>query len=227
VGVLASVLGGCGQAIEEPEQLLRDAEPTERPDDDADGDGLCTATEEHLGTSDEDWDTDRDGLPDLIEVIYGLPPDDAARPTRDQVGYLGLTTGSSLEMRVRATVEGEGQDITGSFQNLPSPYEDGSVAGDFFVSASAVGALPADSVARIDAASERFRLVTGTARLEVDVQFRNPGVDSSSGCARAYPFSYVLKDHTGDIVDERLYLLVLATTGRPPPETFCAPSKCS
>lgn len=44
------------------------------PEVDVDGDGLNQCDEKSLNTSDADFDSDGDGIPDLFEVIYGLNP---------------------------------------------------------------------------------------------------------------------------------------------------------
>ena len=41
------------------------------PGTDEDQDGLCDATEEEVGSSLDSPDSDGDGVPDLVELIYG------------------------------------------------------------------------------------------------------------------------------------------------------------
>lgn len=194
--------------------------------EDQDGDGLCDATEEELGSSSESADTDGDGLPDFIELIYGFVATDPNAPDSDQLGYMVARAGAESGFDIRLSGEGEGSDFTGFFQDLASPYEDGITAGSYFVTSEALAAEPPEAVRAIDAAQQRFVSVLGPVRLELFALFRADDLIEEDGCARAYPFRYRLKDERGELEDERLYLLIVAASGLDTPADFCLPTPC-
>lgn len=195
--------------------------------EDADDDGLCDSSEAQLGTDPMAADTDGDDLPDLIEVGSGFEPVDPLDPAVDQVGYLLADAGAGLDFPIRATVLGDGQGVTGFFEQVGSLYFDGSNAGDFLTSVSAVSAAPTDAVRSINNESSRFAAVLGKTRLEFKAHFEYPSGRRAPNCTRTYPFRYVLKRDDASTLGERLYLLVV----RPLAEDgafaeHCLPSDC-
>ena len=178
------------------------------PDDD--GDGLCDDTENEFATNPSALDTDGDTLPDLIELLNGFDATDPEEPAADQVGYLPAGRTASIDFMIRATVDGNGQGISGGFQSLASIYTDGSSAADFFAGASAVNALPVDGVRSIDEGSAYFAAVLGKTRLVFNLRFAYPFERFGEvDCARAYPFRFSIKTDDGETRAERRYLLVV------------------
>jgi hypothetical protein len=228
---LVVLLCACAQvddANDRPRKPIAvDAGPSAGIGEDADDDGLCDSTEAQLGTDPMAADTDGDGLPDLIEVGNGFEPVDPADPAADQIGYLLSLAGASQDFPIRATVVGDGQGVTGFFGEVGSLYFDGSNAGDFLTSVSAVSAAPTDAVRSINNESPRFTAVFGKTRLEFRAHFEYPSGLPLRKCTRSYPFRYVLKQDDSTVLAERLYLLVvrpLAQDGTSAPH--CLPSDC-
>ena len=76
---------------------------------------------------------------------------------------------------MRATVDGNGESISGAFLSLPGLDPDGLTAADFFRSAVAVSADPIDSVRSINGESARFGSVLGRTRLAFNLRFEYSG----------------------------------------------------
>jgi hypothetical protein len=192
---------------------------------DSDGDGLCDDTEDQQGTSPESMDSDDDGLPDVVEVIYGFVATDPRSPSDDEVVYLEARPGAEARLNLRFTVDGTGGDFSGFFEDSPSPYDDGSSAGQYLVGSQAISSEPPEAVRVIDGSRQLFRAVLGTARLELEALFRADDEIDTETCSRAYPFRYGLREDDVGLVDDHLYLLVVAA-----PETgvaeFCQPRDC-
>ncbi|MDD9934590.1 MAG: hypothetical protein OXT09_13355 [Myxococcales bacterium] len=228
--VLAAVAAGCGDAPPR-EPTLRDpgvdsaSVPAPGSADDNDGDGLCNGTEPDYGADPEVFDTDGDGLPDLVEVANAFDVASPGSPAEDQLGLLEARPGATLELDVRTTVDGDGQALSGFFSPIgsgiwPQPHD----VGEFFISAVAVSADPIDNVRGIDYDSERFGFVAGETRLGFHLLFEYP-FDEGVECARAYPFRYRLKNDEGDTVAQRLFLVVVAPEGAGDIE-YCLPDDC-
>jgi hypothetical protein len=194
---------------------------------DHDGDGLCDSSERDFGTDPRAADSDGDGLPDLIELANGFDAVNRDEPGPDEITYLDAKPGASTDFPVRATFDGEGEGVSGYFDAISSIYSDGSTAQDFYRGTAAVSADPIDSVRGIEQDSARFAAVLGHARLGFILHFEymkgGPDVD----CARAYPFRYSLKTDNGDVLGDRLFLLVVgAGAGAAADLGFCLPSGC-
>jgi hypothetical protein len=184
------------------------------PVSDQDHDGVCDATEQQVGTDPHAADSDGDGLPDLIELANGFNPIDAANPALDQVGQLEARVGATLDFPVRATVEGDGQGVSGLFQAISALYGDGVSAEDFFTGASAVSADPSDAVRNIDATGAHFDSVFGHTRLVFSLHFEYPGSANPPKCGKAYPYRYSVKSDDGSTAADRVFLLILAPEGQ-------------
>jgi len=83
--------------------------------DDQDQDGLCDATEKDVGSNPGALDSDGDGYPDVVEVLNAFDPSDPESPGQEQVGFLVAERDASYQFETRATVDGEGEAYTGSF----------------------------------------------------------------------------------------------------------------
>jgi hypothetical protein len=193
----------------------------------SDHDGVCDATEQQVGTDPHKADSDGDGLPDLIELANGFNPVDAGNPALDQVAQLEARVGAGLDFPARATVEGDGQGVSGLFQAISALYSDGVSAEDFFTGASAVSADPSDGVRNIDATGARFDSVFGHTRLVFSLHFEYPGSANPPKCAKAYPFRYSVKSDDGSTYADRLFLLVLMPEGQLGSDvSYCEPKSC-
>lgn len=192
---------------------------------DGDGDGLCDFTEEEFGTDASAVDSDGDRLPDLTELINGFDATDPESPLGDQLGYLEARRDSSMAFPVRATVDGDGQGVSGYFQPLAAVYADGLSAADFFAGAAAVSAHPVDGVRGINESSAHFAEVLGKTRLAFSLRFEYPfGELGTLDCARSYPFRYAIKSDDGETRAERLYLLIVVPEGSG--DEHCLPHSC-
>jgi hypothetical protein len=194
--------------------------------EDADQDGVCDGTEESIGSSSDTADSDGDGLPDLIELIYGFTLTDPLSPSSDRLVRLEARGNAQVQFPVRFTVEGESSDFIGFFEDSASPYDDGSSAGRYLESSVAIAAEPPEAARVVDGARQRFLAVLGTARLELEVRFTVPSDEDAEGCARVYPFRYGIREDGEGLVEDRLYLLVVAPAGGDAPEDFCQPLNC-
>src|SRR5262245_336953 len=173
-GLLLIGFYACGAGEDAPGlddiAVFRDGGDGSHPSD-SDDDGLCDPREEEIGTDTRSKDSDADGLPDMAEVVNGFDPTDPSSPAIDQVGYLEARISATVDFPVRATVDGNGESISGSFVSLPALDPDGLTAADFFRSAVAVSADPVDSVRSISGESARFGSVLGKTRLAFNVRF--------------------------------------------------------
>jgi hypothetical protein len=218
--------GGDSHSDQPVKDFVRDAAVGE-PVLDHDGDGLCDGTEHDFGTDPRSNDSDGDGLPDLIELANGFDPVNRADPRPDQVAYLEAKSGGSTDFSVRTTFDGQGEGVSGYFDAISSIYSDGSTAQDFYRGTAAVSADPVDSVRGIEQDSARFAAVLGHARLGFILHFEYMQGGPSVDCARAYPFRYSLKTDNGDVLGDRLFLLVVgAGAGTASDLDFCLPSGC-
>jgi len=194
--------------------------------DDQDNDGLCDDTEARLGSSSDTFDSDDDGLPDVIELLYGFTLTDPNSPAQERVARLEARPRAEARFPIRFTVEGEGSDFIGFFEDSTAPYEDGSSAGMYLESSVAIGAEPPEAARVVDSPRQRFLAVIGSARLELEVRFLAPETEDAEGCARAYPFRYGIREDGRGTVTDRLFLLVVAPNGGDAPEDFCKPIDC-
>jgi hypothetical protein len=233
-GALLIGLCACGAGERAPSaddiSIFRDGGDGSRTPNDADDDGLCDSREEELGTDARTKDSDADGLPDMPEIVNGFDPTDPSTPTVDQLGYLQARLSATVDFPVRATVDGNGESISGSFVGLPALDPDGLTAADFFRSAVAVSADPIDSVRSINGELARFGSVLGKTRLAFSLRFEYAGeaqLHEGLSCARAYPFRYAIKTDDGRVRAERLFLLVLVPEGADTAEIdYCRPPYC-
>lgn len=193
---------------------------------DQDGDGLCDDTEAQLGSRSDTFDSDGDGLPDVIELLYGFTLTDPLSPPPERVARLEAKPRAEARLPIRFTVEGESSDFIGFFEDSTAPYEDGSSAGKYLESSVAIGAEPPEAARVVDSPRQRFLAVIGSARLELEVRFLAPDTEEPEGCARAYPFRYGLREDGRGTVSDRLYLLIVAPNGGDAPEDFCKPVDC-
>ncbi len=207
---LGLLLGSCAPDGDQPPFLRDDAGPGVLPDGgqlpdfgDDDEDGLCNVTEEDLGSDPDTIDSDGDGLPDFIEAIYGFLPTDPSSPEEDQLPRLAAVEGAQTSWAVRLSATGKPSDFIGVFENIPAPYDDGTSAGTFFVSSSAVSCEPPDAVRGIEADRQRFVLALGPVRLELGIELKYDRSIDTSSCARAYPFQYFIKNDEGVVVADR------------------------
>jgi hypothetical protein len=226
--VVALLLGACTseQAVTAPPPPAPVDAATASPD--SDGDGLCDATEEEFGTGPGAVDSDGDALPDLIELLNGFDATDPAAPAADQLAYLEARRGGSTDFAVRATVDGDGQGVRGSFTALTSIYADGLSAADFFAGAAAIAALPEDGARSINEGSAYFASVLGRTRLVFNLRFdyafdRLGALD----CARVYPFRYTVKTDGGQTRADRAHLLIVLPEGTFASDAdHCLPDTC-
>lgn len=193
--------------------------------EDSDGDGLCDDTEARQGTSLQNIDSDGDALPDLMEVLYGFIATDPRSPAEDEVAYLELRPDAEVRLAIRFTVDGTGGDFSGFFEDSASPYDDGSSAGLYLVGSQAISAEPPEAVRVIERTKQLFRSVLGPARLELEALFRADDVIDDDLCTRAYPFRYALREDGTGVVDDHLYLLIVAMPGSGPGD-YCQTLEC-
>lgn len=226
----AGSLAGCGGDASLPragDVGLRDGGRGDAGDPgtrDSDGDGLCDDTEVEAGSDPERSDSDGDGLPDMIELIYGFGLTDPRSPAEGQVVRLGAEPGAEASLTVRFTVDGDGGDYAGYFEDSAAPYDDGSSAGLYLQGSQALHAEPPEAVRVVEPERQLFRAVLGSTRLELVVRFRAGAEVDPESCARAYPFRYGIR--RGNLaVDSRRYLLVVAPADAAP-EDFCTSASC-
>jgi hypothetical protein len=227
---LLALLCACGQGADGSAPFVSGRQDTgERPLPDADADGLCDFTEEELGTDPSAADTDGDGLPDVIELVNGLDATDPGSPEPGQVARLEAAQEGASEFEVRATVEGDGQGMSGYFEPLPTAYADGFNAADFFAGSTALSASPEDGVRSIDQGAAHFGAVYGHTRLAFSLRFTYPweALGGTLDCGRAYPFRYAIKADDGDTRSDQLYLLVVVPEGTIGTQAeLCLPHSC-
>jgi hypothetical protein len=193
---------------------------------DEDDDGVCDDTEARLGSRSDTFDTDGDGLPDVIELLYGFTLTDPLSPALERVARLEARPGAETRFPIRFTVEGESSDFIGFFEDSAAPYEDGSSAGMYLESSVAIGAEPPEAARVVDSPRQRFLAVIGSARLELEVRFLAPETEDPEGCARVYPFRYGIREDGRGTVSDRLFVLIVAPNGGDAPEDFCRPTDC-
>lgn len=194
---------------------------------DSDSDGLCDSTELDIGTDPNNADSDHDGLPDLVELGNGFDPTNPNSPMADQLAHLEAKPGATLDFPVRATVDGDGQGVTGSFQAVTSIYADGTSAEDYYQGSVAIAVDPVDAVRNIDAPSAHFDSVLGPARLVFSLRFVYSDVRANPTCAKSYPFKYNIKSDDGSISADRLSLLIVEPEGQNGRDVpHCLPAGC-
>lgn len=194
-------------------------------DADTDGDGVCDATEEAYGSDIETPDSDRDGLPDLTELVANFEPSDPASPNADQIGYIAGAPQAALDFVLRMTVEGSGLGYSGEFRDFETIDAFGLTAKDFYEGAVALGGDPPDNVRGIQEESEHFSAVLGRTRLSFMLRFQ-VRTTKLSNCTMAYPFQYRLKATDGKYVASRDYLLIVTHDESGERPKFCLPPTC-
>jgi Bacterial TSP3 repeat len=227
LGLASCASGAPPDHASGPEASMADASAPDPTELDSDGDGLCDATEEELGTNPQSNDTDGDRVPDLIELASDFDPVDPADPALDQIAYLEGARGASLDFEVRTTVDGDGQSLSGWFSPAGSFYTDGLTAADFFDGSTAISADPVDAARSINQEAASFAAVLGRTRLAFDLRF-DFGARPDLKCGRVYPFRYAIKSDDGDTRSERFYLLIVGPSGGTGPNAgeLCAPVEC-
>lgn len=213
--MLATSAAACGDesaTMSDPPRRVPPAPSAHTGDEDTDADGVCDATEEELGTDAKVADTDEDGIADLVEIAYDLGELDASRPASERVAVLDGRPGASIEFQVRATVHGDGDGESGTFEVEPAVYDDDRDAGTFFTGALAVSAEPHENVRGIDYGAEKFASVLGETRLAFSLRFEQP-IEEIPPCVRGYPFSYTITSTRGDVTNVDRYLLVVVPDG--------------
>jgi hypothetical protein len=209
-----------------PPSAAADGSAPAAPAHDSDGDGLCDASEQQLGTNPQVADTDGDGYPDELEVISGYDPNDPTSPGLDQIAYLQASAGASLDFEVQPAVQGDGAGVTGQFVDHNAYDPHGLRAGAFFVNAVAVSADPPDNVRGMAASEERFGSVLGKTLLTFRLHFEYPMINRQT-CVAALPFDYSIKSDSGGVIGGRSYLLVVTTSGTPIDQSgYCRPVAC-
>lgn len=204
------------------------ADATVLAPEDPDHDGLCNETEKDVHTDPDALDTDRDGYPDLVEVMAEHDPLDPQSPGLDQVGFLVAKRDAELDFEARVTVDGMGEGYTGLFTAYAALNAAGLTAGDFLERGSALSAEPPDNVRDLDATRERFGVVVGRTRLAFRLRFAFKRAVMDFPCADTFPFTYGVKDDLGRRGETRDYLLVVVPEGSTglDPKAFCIPTEC-
>lgn len=182
------------------------------PGVDSDLDGLCDTTEHALGLDPTLPDTDADGYPDWFEVAAGYQGNAPASPPRDELFILAETVDGAVTVPIVSSVDGAGETFSGSFdaQVIRDAY--GVTAGNFFVSASALGAEPPGNVVSIDGSARLFTSVRGRTLLYSEVRLAF-GTNTPLACVRAYPFRYYIKTDTGRTVSAQRRLVLITPPG--------------
>jgi len=189
---------------------------------DSDGDGLCNGTEFVRGTDPFSSDSDGDGFSDWMEVSFGFAPTLPASPDPSVVFTMSESTEAEIQIPIRVSVRGRGEDFAGSFEAMPARDPLGTTATDFFAGAVALHASPPENVSSIDSEAQLFRIVLGTTELTFEARFAF-GEELERRCLRAYPFRYTVKRSDARIVaSERSYLILV-----PNGETFRSAEWCA
>ena len=87
-------------------------------------------------------DTDRDGIPNGVEVGLGFNPKDVDSPAPEQLVYLPEGSSSAVEHYVDVWIDGEDQIFTGRFEASGSPDALGHTAETFYAGSEAHSAQP-------------------------------------------------------------------------------------
>jgi hypothetical protein len=215
--------------VVEPPRVERARDPAAnggKLGNDHDHDGVCDSTELRYGGDLGRADSDRDGLPDLPELLAGFNPTDANSPGPDQVAFISGTSQTALDFEVRLTLDGSGQGYTGEFVAGSSLSDDLLSSADFFNGAVALGADPRENGREMIAASERFGSVDGRTRLSFRLSFAYMQADPAP-CTTGYPFMYRIQADNGDLAAGRPYLLIVTSDeGSGGSAEFCVPSAC-
>ncbi len=195
--------------------------------EDRDHDGVCDSTERTIGSNPDELDSDHDGFPDAIELLNAFDPIDPNSPGVDQVAFMPAKNDASIELALRATVDGQGESFTGVLSSYPSIDAQKRSADDFLSGVVAVAAEPPENVHAVDASAERFDAVVGHTRLSFRAGFHyTSNVDFP--CAEGFAFAYALKSDQGKHVGSRDYMIVITpkdAMGRDP-KSFCLPAAC-
>jgi hypothetical protein len=193
---------------------------------DRDRDGVCDATEARYGGDADGSDTDRDGLPDLIELLAGFSPSEATQPGPEQVAILSGTPQAVLDFELRLTLDGSGQGYTGEFEPGTALSGDSLSASSFYTGAVALAADPRENARGIAATSERFGIVDGRTRLSFRLSFRNNEAQPAN-CTAGYPFLYRITADNGSLAAGRPFVLIVTSDqGSGGSPDFCMPTSC-
>lgn len=193
---------------------------------DRDRDGVCDATEQRYGGDIAGSDTDRDGMPDLMELIAGFNPDEPTQPSPDQVAILSGEPQAVLDFELRLTLDGRGQGYTGAFEAGTPLAGDSLSASSFYTGAVAMAADPRENVRGMVATSERIGVVDGRTRLSFRLSFRNTQTQPAT-CTAGYPFLYRITADNGSLAVSRPFLLIVTSDlDSGGSSEFCMPTSC-
>ena len=182
------------------------------PGDDADGDGVCNATELTRGTDPDNPDTDGDGFSDYAEEYLSLDPMMADSPDRATVFILRETEQGTVQVPVMHQVTGAGEDFSGAFESSPVPDLGDVTAEDFYVDSVPTFAAPSDNVSFVDQDGEAFRGVVGETLLGFEVRFAFSG-SLPRLCIRGFPFRYNIKGSDGQLQSADRFILLTLPAG--------------
>ena len=226
-----SGMAGCPTASPPPPPTLDSSTiqdgPSGSASEDPDGDGLCTATERNLGTDPMAADTDGDGWPDGAEWQASSDPTDATEPDPAFVDALTEGAGAPLYISVLVETRARGHDLTGGIEDT-ALFEDGRRASQWLAALRAAAAYPSYRVAWIDEENATYRGVEGRVLVAFELSFQVPA-EAARGCARAYPYWFVLKRNDGvRWIVQRRWLRVAAPQGTGATEAWCLsrPPRC-
>lgn len=193
---------------------------------DTDGDGLCDLTEASYGTDPGDLDSDGDGLPDGLEVALGYRPDDSASPRDGTLTVLDSENAYGAEVLLTLDAPGDGGNYQGALLLLSSPYADLPEASALFEGAQAVSALPPDNVRAVQSVEERFISVSGATQLTFRLRFALDPEDEPP-CVAALPFAYAVYNDEGREEDQIFRALLIGQHSSPlVAEEFCSAVNC-
>lgn len=209
LATLTAILSACALSSGppfSPNDGGQDAPPSST--NDFDRDGICDATEDSLGTSPLQADTDGDSFPDDVERAFGSDPLMPASPNRDELVYLSESATAAFSVTPVLRVRGMGQVFTGFATAGAGARTGGVLATDLIDSAFAVDADPRSNVFEIDSENQRFVGVEGTTRLVFDLRLFAGALDPRD-CRRSFVVRYFAKTVEGNVYSGPTYLVIV------------------
>lgn len=191
------------------DSVQRDGGTADELATDSDSDGLCDDSEAFFGTDPDSLDTDMDHLPDAIEVALGLDPLSNQSPDPSTLVILQSTTRDPTAFEVRFTVNGQGGDYVGVFNDLEPLFSGTAGAAAHLAASRALAAEPPDNVHSLDPEAETFQGVNGSTRLRFDLEFIYDTAQGPLDCALPLPFQYGVVEQGVGAYQSKLYLLVI------------------